>query len=158
VTKKEIFLVALVVVLGGLYVVCFTGWFRPKMIRIEHSARPLREAWTGGGQRVDPTGKQANNVTFTLHKDYRLTSVRVVPAAEFETNHLAHSLWYLVCKAGSPPVHAIGYGVPIPGMTAFFPGTEAEPLEPGVLYRLIVEARHSARGEHDFAIAGPARR
>jgi hypothetical protein len=150
-TRKDIFLVVLVAALGGMYVGYFTDWFRPKVMRIEHSARPLREAWTGDGKRVDPTGKQVNNVTFALHKDYRLTSVRVVPAAEAQTNKAAHTLWHLISKAGSPPVNGFAYGQPIPGMTSSVPGFVTEPLEPGVQYRLLVEAG-PVKGTNDFSI------
>ena len=148
-SKKEIFLVVVVVIFGGLYVWCCTDWFRTRVIHIEHTARPLREAWTGNGQRVDPTGKQVNNVSFSLHQDYRLTSVRVFASAK--TN--APPLWHLVSKNGSAPVNTIAYGMDIPGMASALPGTAAEPLEPGVDYRLVVEAR-SAKGTDVFSVPG----
>ena len=150
-SRKEIILIVLVVVLGGVYVWGFTDWFRTKFIRVEHTVRSLREAWTSGGQRVDPAGKMLNDVTFSLHKDYRLTSVRVVPLAEFRTNRYPHAVWHLVCKAGAPPVNGFAYGTPIPGMTLAAPNTEAQPLEPGVEYRLLVEAG-SIKGTNDFSL------
>lgn len=152
ISKKEIFLAMLVAVLGGLYVCYFTDWFRQRVIKIEHTARPLREAWTGGGQRVDPTGKQLNNVSFSLHQNYRLTSVRVFRLAE--TSNEAPPLWHLVSKAGSSPVNTVAYGMAVPGMTSSIPGMVAGLLEPGFEYRLVVEAR-SAQGTNDFSI--PAR-
>ncbi len=151
-SRKEVFLIGFVVVLAGLYAVCFTGLFKPKVIHIEHAARPLREAWTGNGQRIDPTGTQLNNISFSLHQDYRLTSVQVFRSAD--TNNDAHVLWHLVSKAGSEPVDTIAYGTDIPGMDSSISGTTAEPLEPGIEYRLVVEAR-SAKGADDFNI--PAR-
>jgi hypothetical protein len=153
-TKKEILLVALVVILGGVYVCFFTDCFRPRIIRIEHSARPLREAWAGG-QRVNPAGARSDSVTFSLHNDYRLTSVQVVSAAEARTNQYARRFWHLVCTTGTPPVNAISYGNRIPGMTSSVPGAVAEPLQPGVDYRLLVEAG-SFKGSNDFRIAGQA--
>jgi hypothetical protein len=151
ISKKEIVLVALVVLMAGLYVYYFTDWFRPKFIRIEYTVRSLREAWGGNGRRAD-AGKQAHNVTFSLHKDYRLTSVQVVTAAESRTNKYAHALWSLTSKSGSAPVNSIAYGMPIEGMEpSVTGGPEAEPLEPGVEYRLIVEAR-SVKGTNDFSV------
>jgi len=151
VSKKEIFLALLVLVLVGLYAFYFTDWFKGKYIRVEHSARPLREAW-GNGQRVDPTGKQVNNVTFSLLKDYQLTSVQVVPLVEFQTNNHARPLWQLVSKTGSRPVNGFAYGAPIAGMAPVSVlNAEAQPLEPGVEYRLLVEAS-SIKGTNDFNI------
>jgi len=150
VSKKEIILVALVVMMAGLYVYHFTDWFRHKTIRIESTVRSLREAWGPNG-RVDTTGKQINNITFSLHKDYRLTSVQVIPAAEARTNRQAHALWSLASKKGSAPVNAISYGTPIEGMAPLSAFVEVEPLEPGVEYRLFVEAG-SIKGTNDFII------
>jgi hypothetical protein len=150
-TKKEILLVALVVVLGGLYARYFTDWFAPKVIRVDHSLRPLREAWTLHGQRIDPGGEQANTVSFTFRKEYRLTLVKVVPVAEYQTNKNVHPLWYLVSKKGSSPTAGFSYGTPVEGMTSPELGALAEPLQPGVAYRLFVNAG-SFEGTNDFTI------
>ena len=156
-SRKEWILITLVVVLVGLYAVFFTGWFRPKVMRIEHSARSLREAWSGS-RRVDPTGKQAlGNVTFALHRNYKITSVKLVPLADYQTNKYAHALWELTAKSGSQPVDGFAYGMTIPGMSAVSQVLEPEPLEPGVEYRLIVVAG-SVRGEHDFKLDGATAR
>ena len=152
ISKKEIVLVALVVLMAGLYVFYFTDWFRPKFIRIEYTVRSLREAWGGGGRRVDLASKQPNNVTFSLHKDYRLTSVEVVSAAEAQTNKYPHALWSLISKDGSAPVNSIAYGMPIEGMEpSAVSSADAEPLEPGVEYRLLVKAR-SLTGTNTFSV------
>ena len=116
--------------------------------------RSSREAWGGNGQRVDRGDKAGGDVTFTLHGDYRLTSVQVVPLTEFKTNRFAHPLWHLVSKSGSPRVNGFAYGTAIEGMTPEVATAEPESLEPGVEYRLIVEAG-SLRGTNDFSI--PAR-
>jgi hypothetical protein len=152
ISKKEIVLVALVVVMAGLYVYYFTDWFRPKYIRIEYTVRSLREAWGGNGRRTDLAEKQPHNVTFSLHKDYRLTSVEVVKLAESQTNKYAHALWSLTSRSGSEPVNSIAYGMPIEGMEPSVVGTpDAEPLEPGVEYRLLVQAR-SIKGTNVFSV------
>jgi hypothetical protein len=149
-TKKDLFLIGIVVVLGGLYVVYFSGWFGPKFIRIEYTVRPVREA-PGVNGRTNPNGKPVNSVMFSLQKDYRLTSIKVVPAAEFQTNKYAHPLWHLVSKSGSEPAKAFAYGYTIAGMTPSVANAEPDLLRPGVEYRLVVEAS-SVKGEHDFKI------
>jgi len=156
-SKKEWTLITLVLVLGGVWVVFFSGWFGPKVIRIEHSVRSARESWGPEGRRVPAPGKQdVGNVSFTLHKNYRLTSVKVVPAADIRTNKYAHAAWHLVAKNGSQPVDSLAYGLPVAGMTAYSAGVQPEPLVPGVEYRLLVEAG-SWKGERDFEIPGGSR-
>ena len=151
--KKEIFLVGLVAVLVGVYCVYFTDWFLTKTIAIEHSERSLREAWSGG-RRVDPTGKQPlGNVTFSLHRNYKLTSVKVVPLADYLTNKYAHPVWELVSKSGSASVGGFTYGMPIQGMVPARPVVEPDPLERGVDYCLLIEAG-SIKGEHHFKLGG----
>jgi len=151
-SRKEYVLVSLVVVLVGLYAVYFTDWFRPKIIRITHSTRSLREAWSDG-RRVDSTGKQAlGNVTFVLHRNYKLTSVKVVPLAAYLTNKYTLPTWALVSKPGSSPTDGFAYGMAVPGMSPTRAQLDPDPLEPGVEYRLMVAAG-AAKGEHDFTLS-----
>ena len=151
-SRKEYILIGLVVVLAGLYVIYFTDLFQPKVMRIEHSARSLREAWSGG-RRVDPTGKQElGNITFSLNRNYKLTSVKVVPLADYLTNKYAPPTWELVSKSGSRPVDGFAYGMTVPGMAPTRPSLQPDPLESGVEYRLIVAAG-SVVGEHDFKVS-----
>ncbi len=150
-SKKEYVLIGLVLVLAGLYVVFFSDWFKPKFIRIEHTVRSSRVAWTGNGRRVEPESKGAGSVTFSLHKNYRLTAVRVFVAAEVQTNKYAHPLWHLVSKAGSAPADGFAYGFPIQGMTPAVAGSEPEILRSGIDYRLAVEAG-SLKGTNDFRL------
>lgn len=155
--RKEWILVALVLVLGGVYAICFSNWFRPKVMHIEHSARSLRDAYGSGGQRIDPTGKQQlGNVTFGLHGNWELTSVKVVLAEDARTNKYPHAIWHLVSEDGSERVKGLCYGLPVPGMEPASVVVEPEPLKPGVEYRLLVEAS-STRAEHDFTLPRPRR-
>ena len=149
-TKKNIFLISIVVVLAAIYVVYFTGWFGPKFIRIEHTVRSARGAANGG-----TGGRQANSVTFSLHKNYRLTSVKVVPSAEYQTNKYTHPLWQLVSPKGSKPIEAFAYGFALPGMAPAVANAEPDPLVPGVEYCLVVESK-SVKGEHNFSIPASA--
>jgi hypothetical protein len=153
-SKKEYVLIGLVVVLVGVYAVWFTEWFRPKIMRIEHSTRSLRSAWGTGGQRVDMTDKEGlGNVTFALHQNYKLTSVKVVPLQEFLTNKYVPPVWELVSKSGSTPVDGFSYGMSIQGMTSARSALQPDPLLRGVEYRLLVAAG-GVRGEHDFKLEG----
>ena len=148
---KQWFLIGVVVVLGGLYLCFFTDWLRSTPIRIEHTVRPLREAWRGDGTRVDPAASPSDSVSFSLHADYDLVSVKVVPLADFLTNRFAHPLWHLVAEEGSSTLNSMAYGRTPPGMRPSVEDARAEPLQPGVEYRLLVESRKQ-KGEHDFKI------
>lgn len=150
-SRKEYCLIGLVVVLVGIYAVFFTDWFRTRPIRIEHTLRSPREAWTGTGTRLDTNSRPAQGVTFSLHKDYRLTSVSVVSLAEFLTNQFAHPLWHIVADKESAPVNSIAYGRTLPGMKPAVEGDVADPLLANVEYRLLIETRKQ-KGEHDFKI------
>ena len=156
-SRKEFILAGVVVMLAGLYAVFFTDLFRAKVMRIEHSARSQRDAWSGS-RRVDPTGKlDVGNVSFALQRSYKLTSVKVLPLAAYQTNKFTPPVWELVAKSGSASVDGFSYGMGIAGMTQSSRSLTPEPLEPGVEYRLVVTAG-SLTGEHDFKLAGAARR
>ena len=152
-TKRDICLVSLVALLAGWYVFHFTDWFRHKFIRIEHTVRVVPEPGPAYGRRGKAPDKDVNNVIFSFRKSYRLTSVRVAVAAEIQTNQEAHSLWELSADKGSLPVNGIAYGIPVAGMVSSVPGAEAEPLESGVEYRLLLEAG-SVKGTNDFSVPG----
>lgn len=148
-TRKEYILLGFVVVMTVLYAIFFTDWFRPKIIRIEHSARYL--------QRGAPGRPASPNVTFSLQDDYKLTSLKVVRVSEYLTNEYAHPLWELVAEDSSEAIDGFAYGAPVPGMAPASPYAETEPLVAGVDYRLIVEAG-SAKGEHVFQLRTPESR
>ncbi len=154
--RKEYFLVGLAVGLGGLYAFYFSDWFKPKIIRIEHTVRAVQGGWATVGRPSDPADKPVNNVTFSLHKDYQLTSVKVLVADDARTNQQAQPLWHLVSKHGSQPANSLAYAEPVNGMSPASPGAAAEPLHPGTKYRLVVEA-HRWKGEHDFQIPAQGR-
>ncbi len=154
-SRKEWILVAIVLVLGGVYVGFFSGWFGPKIIRVEHTVRSAREAWGPGGKRVSPAGApELGNVSFSLHQSYKLTSVKVVAVGDLRTNKYPHALWQLTAPAGSAPVDSLAYGFPVAGMKGPAAGIGPEPLEPGVEYRLLVEAGEW-KGARDFVIPRP---
>ncbi len=151
-SKKEVFLGALFAVLAGFYVVFFSGWLKPKIILVEHSIRASREGWAGSNRVASATSGPAN-VTFALHKPYKLTSVKVVRLADLQADKNAHPVWHLASESGSKPADGFAYGFAVEGMKPFVAGTEPEPLEPGVEYQLQVEAG-SLKGTNDFKVEG----
>jgi hypothetical protein len=149
---KETALVVFTVILAGVYLCCFTDWLKNKPITVEHAVRLNVMAPNRRALPVNAPNPAPYVITFSLGREYKLTSVRVVPAAEFQTNRDVHPLWHLAGDARSDPVRFIVYGLPIPGMKPLISGTGAEPLSPGIEYKLIVEAG-ATRGEHNFKIA-----
>ena len=150
-SKKEWAMAIFALVLGGIYAVYFTEWFRPKIIHVESSVRSLREAWSGQGQKVDLTTRPPESVSFAFPKTYQLTSVCVLSLDDTSTNGHAPALWHLVSKSGSAPVKGLSYGLPVEGMTNYLELGGPDPLQPGGRYRLIVEAG-SYRGTNDFSL------
>ena len=142
--KKNFILIALVLVLAAVYVVCFTDWFRTKPMLISDTKRPMPGVRSPGGAHL----------TFSLGGDYELTEVKVVPLDALKSNSHAQPLWHLVSDSGSDTVNSFAYGENIGGMDPVVEGSHAEPLKPGVVYRLFVSAG-KVRGQHDFQIGVP---
>jgi hypothetical protein len=153
-TRKEIVLVIFTVILAGVYICCFTDGLKKKQMGIEHAVRPNVAVPSQRGNPGNPANPSAYTVTFSLGHEYKLTSVKVVLVAEFQTNHNVHPLWHLVGDAKSDPTRFIVYGMPVPGMKPSVTGANAEPLAYDVEYCLLVEVGR-IKGEHNFKIAGP---
>lgn len=153
-TRKETVLVVFTVILAGVYLCCFTDALKKKRMSIEHAVRPNVAVPARRGNPGNPANPSAYTITFSLGREYKLTSVKVVPAAKFQANADVPSLWHLVGDARSAPTRFIVYGVPIPGMKPSVKGADAEPLAYDVEYRLLVVAG-GIRGEHDFKITDP---
>lgn len=143
--KKQWILVAIVLALAGVYVIYFTDWFRHKNIQIHYTSRPLRLRF--------PPGATLSTVTFGFDKAFRLTEIKVVPLAAFQTNQNALPIWHLVSNSKSEPVERFIYGQNIRGMKSAVAGTRAEPLQSNVIYRLFVAAG-SLKGREDFQLGG----
>jgi FlaG/FlaF family flagellin (archaellin) len=143
--KKNFILIAIALALAGVYIVCFTGLFRPKIIQITKANRPVR---------TSQAGATTVQVFFALDNDYSLTDVKVVPVAALQTNKLAQPVWHLVSDSGSDDVSMFAYGERVSGMDPVA-SVEADPLQPGVMYRLFVAAGR-AKGQLDFQLGVPA--
>ncbi len=79
--------------------------------------------------------------------------MKVVPVDEFETNKYVHPIWNLFAETNSVPTKGIIYGYSISGMKPVLPKGKAEPLQPNIKYRLLVEAG-KRKGQADFQIPG----
>jgi hypothetical protein len=141
--KKNLFLIGIVLVLAAVYVIYFTDWFRPKMIQLSHTVRPINAAGR--------FGPAVSRLTFGLDNDYELTEVKVVPFAEWQTNKDAQPLWHLVSDEGSDDINHFFYGENISGMDSAVEGAKPQPLQPGVKYLLLIAAGR-AKGQHEFLI------
>ncbi len=138
-TKKQLLLLLLAVVLLGILVYLSKDWFAPATIQIGSTIRPNRVP-ERQQQRLGPALKdRPYTVSFFFNRKYPLKSVRVLKSQELETNRFAHPLWHLVSDSNSVPVKSITYGVPIRGMRPEVKGAQADMLEAGVPYRLLIE-------------------
>jgi hypothetical protein len=145
-TRKQWTLIALAVLLGGVSLYLNKDWFATDNIHIYHRSRP------GGGffrrsKRPEPAA--VNPIFFSFDRKLKLTSLKVIPVQEIETNKYPHPIWHLVSDSNSIPVLDLTYGIPIHGMRPNVKGATPDPLIPGVKYRLLIEAG-SLKAEHDF--------
>ncbi len=143
-TAKNWFMVLLAVVLFVVYAVEFSGWFKPKTIRIFHTYRNLRAG--------APRGNAVPSLRFGLGRKLQLTEINVVQYDTFQTNKYAPSLWHLVTDSNSVPVADFFYGEYIQGLHPAIKGMRAEELQTNVPYLLIVRS-HKIAGEHKFELS-----
>lgn len=144
-TKKNLLLILFAIGLAAIYVVWFSDWFKPKKMEIYHTNRNVH-ANSGRGNAL-------RSLIFGVKPRSRITELKVVPLAEFETNKSAVAVWHLVSDSNSVPIKSFFYGEHIPGMRPAIRGDSAEALEPNVTYRLFITAG-SVKGQHDFELKG----
>jgi hypothetical protein len=146
-TRKYWILIALAAVLGGLSLYLNRDWFASEDIQIQHRSRPAR---AGLFRRSKSQAQSATDpVFFAFNRKLKLTSLRVIPVRDIETNKYPHPIWHLVSDSNSIPITEWSYGMLIRGMRPAVKGATPDPLEPGVKYRLLVEAG-KIKAEHDF--------
>ena len=148
-TKKQVVLLVVAVVLVGLYVCYFTDWFATESIQIVHTIRPYTPPPMRRGRPRADDNPAANPVSFGFNHKCRLTEIKVIPVSDLATNKYAHPIWHLVSESNSVPTKAFVYGMNIEGMHPKVPGARPDPLEPGIAYRLFVSTT-DLKGEHDF--------
>ncbi len=146
-TTKQWALIALAVVLGGTSVYLNSDWFAGDDIHIFYTSRPQRGGFLRRARRPDTS--EVNPVIFGIDRKLKLTSIKVVPVSDLQTNQYPHAIWQLVSESNSPPIKSFIYGLPVPGMHPAVKGVAPEPLQPGVSYRLFIEAG-GRRAQRDF--------
>ena len=147
-TRKQWMLIALAVLLGGISLYLNQDWFAKDNIQIYHRSRPAHGRFFRRGRRPE-VRSAVEPLFFAFDRDLKLKSVKVIPVQEIETNKYPHPIWDLVSDSNSIPIKELYYGMPIRGMRPSVKGATPEPLEPGVKYRLFVDAG-SRKAEHDF--------
>ena len=145
-TRKIWTLIALAVVFGGVSLYLNQDWFAGDHIQITHRSRAARSARARPNRGDD---SKVNPVYFNFGRRLKLTSLKVVPLTDLETNKYPHAIWNLVSESNSVPISECTYGMPIRGLHPTVKGISPEPLEPGVTYRLLIAAG-SLKAEHDF--------
>ena len=124
-------LLVLALGLGGLSFYHNHDWSGGNKIKVHHRSRPAGAY--DGRSTLQP-------LFFAFDRSLKLTSLRVIPISEIQTNKYPHPIWHLISKSNSIPVSDFTYGCSIRGMQPAVPGATPDPLEPGVTYRLLVEA------------------
>jgi len=139
--KNQGLLLALAAMIGSIFLYANRDWFSKRPIQISHRFHAF-------GGPLDPAGG-VTPVFFEFDRRLKVTSVRVVPVCEILTNRFAHPLWNLISDSNSVPTKGFLYGMDVPGMRSSVKGVSAEPLNPTLKYRLLIEAG-PAKAEHDF--------
>jgi hypothetical protein len=145
--RKQWMLVALVVALGGFALYLNRDWFAGDDIQIQCRSRPAR---AGFYRRKRPGPEPTTDpIFFAFDRKLKLTSLKVIPVHEIETNKYPHPICDWVSDSNSVPVAEWTYAMPIRGMRPAVKGATPDPLEPGTAYRLVIEAG-KLRAQHDF--------
>src|SRR6266404_2657860 len=143
-TKKVSMQIALAIVLGGFSLYLNRDWFAKDNIQIFCRSRPVR----GLSRRAAPETAAVEPLLFSFNRKVALTSLKVIPVFDIETNKYPQAVWQLVSDSNSAPVKSFIYGTRIQGMHPAIKGAMPDPLLPGVAYRVLVESG-SQKAQHD---------
>jgi hypothetical protein len=144
-TTKQWTLVSVAVLLGGLSLYLNKDSFAGDHIQLMHRSRPARGAF----RRPKNDSALVDPISFWFDRKVKLTSLKVIPVFDIETNKFPQPVWCLVSDSNSLPVKEFTYGARIPGMRPAVKGERPDPLEPGITYRLLVETGKQ-KVSHDF--------
>jgi hypothetical protein len=153
-TKKNTFLLVLAFLLVGFFLYLNRDWFITEKVEVTHRAGPpLRFSRFGP---PNDTRKAVTPLFFEFNRKLKLTSVKVIPVSDIETNKYPHPIWDLAPIYRPVATKGFEYGAEIPGMKATVSGAIPGTLEPGVKYRLLLQAG-SLKVEYDFVPEPPKR-
>jgi len=146
-TRKIWLWLAVAVLLGGFSLYLNKDWFAKDRIQIYHRSRPARAAMLR--RKSVPDDSLVDPIIFGFDRRLKLKCVKVIPLSDIQTNKYPHPIWHLISESNSVPTKDFTYGFSIRGMHPAVKAAMPDPLEPGIGYRLIVEAGEF-KGEHDF--------
>jgi len=146
-TSKQLMLIALAVILGGISLYLNKDWFAGDIIQIHHRSLPARGRFFRRNRPADASDTEP--VVFGFDRKIKLKSLKVIPVSDIETNKYPHPVWDLVAATNSVAITEFAYGMRVPGMQPRVQGATADPLVPGISYRLIIDAG-GLKAEHDF--------
>jgi hypothetical protein len=142
-TKKNWLVIFFLLAMTTIYVVWFSDWFKPRAVQIFHTYRNLHPRLQRDG--VLPS------LIFGLGQPLKITEIKVVPLAEFQTNPNVVPLWHLISDSNSVPIKSFFYGQNIRGLRPEFKGVHSQSPETNVTYRLFVCAG-KIKGTNDFEL------
>lgn len=143
--SKAVLVLTLILGLGGLCFYLNRDWFAKSPIQVSYRVSP----WLKGSPRSRGKMDLGVPIVFSLDRYHRLTSVKVVKTEELATNRFAHALWELTTESNSIPLASFSYGQRIPGMRPAVKAARPDPLEPYVMYRLLIKTTKD-EAQHDF--------
>lgn len=136
-------LVALLVVIGSLFVYVNRDVFQRRPIQISHRLYRFAGRFSGPDAPIP--------VMFEFDRRLKLTRIKILALSDIQTNKYPQPLWHMISSSNSVPTKGFVYGMNVPGMQPALKGVNAEPLDPRQTYRLLVEAG-SLKGQHDFTL------
>ena len=143
--KKIISILAVVLLLGGLSYYFNRDRFATEPLEVTHRSIAPRGWMLRGPAAKNP----ASPIVFLINRTVKLNSVKVILVSDAATNKFPHAIWNLETDSNSIPVKEFMYGAPIRGMKPAVKGVGADPLQPGVNYRLLIQAG-AENAQHDF--------
>jgi hypothetical protein len=149
--KKQILVAVVILALAGFAAYLMRDWLKPAPIQIECLVRKAQPSRRPQSAFDAPSGKAGYNVTFALSRKAPLTSIKVFSLEDVQTNKYPHALWNLVCPSNPVPTKSLVYGGWVRGLQPATKGVNAEQLEPGKSYRIIVEA-DGQDAQQDFKV------
>jgi len=146
--RKQWILLAVFILLAGVFIYAFTNWGRRPAMQISHGANSKQKGVVG--PRVRAGAINTAIMTFNFDHPYQFTEVKVVRLTDWQTNKSTLPFWHLISDSNSIPTRKFSYGVAIRGMKPAVANSWPKPLEPNVTYRLFLTAG-STKGQHDFS-------